>query len=132
MNFFNVGDTASFQIKVKEQLVNDLREAQEEYNDAILEEDEAKTSHKRRAFLKENPKAVKTAADRKLCGFETSWYKTNLDAAKAKRKTAKKEVDEAQKALDSHKEDEAKGFQRESDIQKVGNQYKTAWTFLPS
>ena len=109
-----------------------MREAQEEYNEAIIEEDENKTSYKRRAFLKENPKAVKTSADRKLCDHETSWYKTNLDAAKAKRKTAKKEVDEAQKALDSHKEEEAKGFQRENDIQKIGNQYKTSWTHLPA
>ena len=109
-----------------------MREAQEDYNAAILEEEDAKKDHKRRAFLKENPKAVKTAEDRKLCGHETTWYKNLWDTAKTKRRAAKKEADEAQKALDGHKEDEAKGFQRENDIQKIGNQYKTSWTFLPS
>ena len=131
LNFYNVGDTASFQQKIKEQLVMDLREAQEEYNSLTLEEDQAKIKLKRRAFLKENPKEVKTSKDRQLCSQETTKYKNDLVAIKTRRKAAKKEFDEAHKALESHKEEEASGFSRENDIEKVGNQYRTTWTHLP-
>ena len=59
--------------------------------------------------------------------FETDWQ-----AKRTARKAAKKEVDEAYKALDTHKEDESKGFVRENDIVKVGTQYKASWTHLPA
>ena len=131
LNFYNVGDTAAFHVKIKEQLVTDLREAQEEYNAQTLAEDQAKTDHKRRAFLKENPKEVNCPKDRQLCSRETSWYKTEWETVKAKRRAAKKEFDEAHKALDSHKEEELSGFSRDNDVEKVGSQYRTTWTCLP-
>ena len=131
MSFFNTGDTVAFQTKIKEQLVTDLRESQQELNDAILEESAMNVDHKRRKYLKENPKEVKSSKDKALCAKETSWYKGELERLKTARRAAKKEFDEATKALDAHKEDESKGFVRENDIQKVGNQYKATWTHLP-
>ena len=126
-----MGDTAAFHVKIKEQLVTDLREAQEEYNVQTLAEDQAKANYKRRAFLKENPKEVTTSKDRHLCSKETSTYKTEWEAVKQKRRAAKKEFDEAHKALESHKEEELSGFARENEIEKVGSQYRTTWTHLP-
>ena len=131
MNFYNVGDTAAFHVKIKEQLVTDLREAQEEYNNQTLAEDQAKADYKRRAYLKEHPKEVNCAKDRQLCAHGTSHYKTEWENIKGKRRAAKKEFDEASKALDNHKEEEASGFSRENDVEKVGSQYQTTWTCLP-
>ena len=131
MKFFNVGDTAAFHNTVKEHLLLDVAESQEELNTAILEESAAKSAHKRRKFLKENPKEIKTAADKSLCAKNVTHYYDDWKAKSAVRKTAKKEYDEAAKALESHKDDEVKGFVKENDIQKVGNQYRTMWTHLP-
>ena len=96
-----------------------------------MEESAAKTQHKRRKFLKDNPKENKTAADKSLCGKTTTHYHDEWRAKVAVRKIAKKDYDEAAKALESHKDDELKGFVKENDIQKVGNQYRTMWTHLP-
>ena len=131
LNFYNVGDTAAFHVKIKEQLVTDLRESQEEYNLQTLAEDEAKADHKRRAYLKEHPKEVNCAKDRLLCSKPETWYKTEWENVKVKRKAAKKEFDEANKALENHKEEESSGFSRENDVEKVGSQYRTTWTCLP-
>ena len=131
MTYFNCGDTEAFQLKVKDQLLTDYAEAQEEYNQAILVEAEAKKKYKRRKFLKENPKEVKTKEDRTLVQRETSQYHTDWRTLVDKRKAAKKESDEAYKSLEAHKDEEAKGFVRENDIQKVGSQYKASWTHLP-
>ena len=129
--FYNTGDTASFQTKVKEQLQVDVTEAQQEYTDAILQEQAAKADAKRRQFLKDNPREVKTAADKILVKRETSHYQTEYDKLKKKRRDAKKEADEAFKALEAHKDDESKGFVRENDITKENGQYKSMWTHLP-
>lgn len=131
LKFFNVGDTAAFHTTIKEHLLLDVTEAQEELNTAILEESSAKTAHKRRKFLKDNPKEIKTKADKDLCLKATSIYHTEWKEKSVIRKAAKKEYDEAAKALEGHKEDELKGFVRENDIQKDGSQYKTLWTHLP-
>ena len=131
LTFYNTGDTASFQTKVKEQLQLDVTEAQQEYTTAIQKEQVAKADYQRRQFLKDNPKEVKSAADRALVRRETSHYKSEFDALRKKRKEAKKEADEAFKALDTHKEEESKGFVRENDITKENGQYKTLWTHLP-
>ena len=131
MKFFNVGDTAAFHNTIKEHLLLDVAETQEDLNNAILEESAAKTAHKRRKYLKENPKEIKTSADRNLCSKQVSHYYDDWKAKNTVRKTAKKDYDEAAKALDSHKDDEIKGFVKENDIQKVGNQYRTMWTHLP-
>ena len=131
MKFFNVGDTAAFHNTVKEHLVLDVSETQEDLNTAIMEESAAKTQHKRRKFLKDNPKESKTAADKALCAKTTTHYHDEWRAKVAVRKVAKKDYDEAAKALESHKDDELKGFVKENDIQKVGNQYRTMWTHLP-
>ena len=131
MKFFNVGDTAAFHNTIKEHLLLDVAETQEELNTAILEESSAKATHKRRKFLKDNPKEIKTTADKNLCAKNTTHYYDEWRAKNAIRKTAKKDYDEAAKALESHKDDELKGFVKENDIQKVGNQYRTMWTHLP-
>ena len=131
MKFFNVGDTAAFHNTIKEHLLLDVAESQEELNTAILKESSAKADYKRRKFLKENPKEIKTSADQSLCSKQTTWYHDDWKAKSLVRKNAKKDYDEAAKALDSHKEDELKGFVKENDIQKVGNQYRTMWTHLP-
>ena len=121
----------AFQTKIKEQLVTDLRESQQEYNDAVILEEAAKVDYQRRKFLKENPKEVKSEEDRALCKKGLTWYKTEKDRLRGNRKTAKKDYDESIKALDGHKDEEANGFIRENDIQKIGNQYKANWTHLP-
>lgn len=131
LTFYNTGDTASFQTKVKEQLQVDVTEAQQEYTDAIIQEQAAKADFKRRQFLKDNPKEVKSAADKALVKRETSHYQAEYDKLKKKRREAKKEADEAFKALDAHKDDESKGFVRENDIIKENGQYKSMWTHLP-
>ena len=131
LKFFNVGDTAAFHNTIKEHLLLDVAETQEELNTAILQESAAKTAHKRRKFLKENPTEIKTPKDRDLCSKPTSWYHDDWKAKSTVRKNAKKEYDEAAKALESHKDDELKGFVKENDIQKVGSQYRTMWTHLP-
>ena len=109
----------------------DVTEAQQEYTDAILQEQAAKADVKRRQFLKDNPKEVKSAADKALVKRETSHYQSEYDKLKKKRREAKKEADEAFKALDAHKEDESKGYVRENDITKENGQYKSMWTHLP-
>ena len=116
---------------MKEQLQLDVTESQEDYTKAITEEQQAKADLKRRQYLKNNPKEVKSRADKNLVGKETSFYQTEYDKCKKKRREAKKEADEAFKALDAHKEDESKGFVRENDITKENGQYKSLWTHLP-
>ena len=132
MTFYDTGDTGDFQSKVKEQLAQDLAESQEEYNAAILAEVDAKADLKRHKYLKLHPKEVKSKADRNIMKKDLSVYEADFQAKKAARKAAKKEVDEAFKSLDTHKEDENKGFVRENDIVKVGTQYKASWTHLPA
>ena len=132
LTYFNTGDTQAFQQKVKDQLITDYSEAQEEYNAAILEESKAKTDFKRRKFLKENPKTKMSKTDKELASKETSHWQKIWEDKKTARRNAKKESDEAYKALETHKDEEAKGFVRENDIQKVGSQYKTSWTHLPA
>lgn len=131
MTFFDVGDTEDFHVKIRDQLQMDYQEAQQDYNNATLEESSAKIDLKRRKYLKENPKEVKTKADRTLVSKETTVYQTEFEAKRKIRRDAKKELDEAYKAFDSHREEEAKGFIKENDITKVGSQYKATWTHLP-
>ena len=109
----------------------DYTEAQQEYSNATLEESSAKADLKRRKFLRENPKEVKSKADKQLVTKETSAYQTEYEAKRKLRREAKKELDEAYKAFDTHREEEAKGFVKENDITKVGSQYKANWTHLP-
>ena len=130
--FYNTGDTAEYQLKVREQLTVDVTESQEWYNEAVVEEEKAKTDFRRRKFLRENPSEVSTDNDRRLIGRETTYWKKKYKKMISKRKAAKKECDEAFKALESHKEEESRGFERENDIQKIGSQYKTLWTHLPA
>ena len=132
MTFYDTGDTGDFQSKVKEQLAQDLAEAQEEYNAAILAEADAKADKKRSQHLKQHPKEIKSKADRNLMKKDPSIYETEWAAKRTARKAAKKEVDEAFKALDTHKEEENKGFVRDNDIVKIGTQYKASWTHLPA
>ena len=113
-------------------MVEDYQEAQENYNLATLEESKAKLDYKRRKFLKENPKETKSKQDKQLVTKETSVYHTEYRTKMKARQAAKKEADEAYKALEEHKDEEAKGFVRENDIQKVGSQYKASWTHLPA
>ena len=109
----------------------DYTEAQQDYNTATLEESSAKIDLKRRKFLRENPKEVKSRADKTLVARETSHYQTEWEAKRKARREAKKELDEAYKAFDTHRDEEAKGFVKENDITKVGSQYKANWTHLP-
>ena len=132
LTFYDTGDAGDFQTKVKEQLVQDYAEAQNDYNAAILEESSAKIDKNRRKHLRDNPKEVKSKADKTLVSKELSHYSEIFDAKRKARKEAKKEVDEAYKALESHKDEEIKGFVRENDIVKVGTQYKASWTHLPA
>ena len=131
LTYFDVGDTEDFHTKIRDQLQMDYTEAQQDYNNATLEESSAKADLKRRKFLKENPKEVKTKADKALVAKETSAYQTEWDAKKKARREAKKELDEAYKAFDTHRDEEAKGFIKENDITKIGSQYKANWTHLP-
>ena len=131
MTYFDVGDTEDFHTKIRDQLQMDYQEAQQEYNTATLEESSAKADLKRRKFLKENPKEVKSKADKQLVAKETSVYQTEWEAKRKTRREAKKELDEAYKAFDTHREEEAKGFIKENDITKVGSQYKANWSHLP-
>ena len=110
----------------------DYQDAQQEYNRAILENSNAKKDHHRRQFLKENPSEVKTAADKKLVAKCVTDYYNTWQEKKKIRRAAKTEVDEAKKALDTHKDEEEKGFVRENDIVKIGSQYKANWTHLPA
>ena len=110
----------------------DYTDAQLEYNSAVLEDSSSKADYKRRKFLKDNPLEVKTKADKTLVAKEVTHYYDLWQTIKQRRKDAKKEMDEAKKALDSHKEEEAKGFVRTNDIVKVGSQYKAHWTHLPA
>ena len=117
--------------KVKEQLVQDYAEAQADYNAAILEESSAKVDRNRRKHLQDKPKDVKSKADKVLVTKNLSHYQDLYDAKKKARGEAKKELDETYKSLESHKDEELKGFVRENDIVKVGSQYKASWTHLP-
>ena len=131
LTFFDVGDTEDFHTKIRDQLQMDYSEAQQEYNTATLEESSAKADLRRRKFLKDNPKEVKSRADKNLVARDTSHYQTEFEAKRKLRRDAKKELDEAYKAFDTHRDEEAKGFVKENDITKVGSQYKANWTHLP-
>lgn len=130
--FYNTGDTNEYQLRVREQLTVDVTESQEWFEEAVIEEEKAKVDFHRRKFLRDNPAEVKNENDRRLVAKETTYWKKRYKKFTAKRKAAKKECDEALKALETHKDEEAKGFERENDIQKVGSQYKTLWTHLPA
>ena len=117
--------------KVKEQLVQDYADAQNDYNAAILEESGAKVDKNRRKHLRDNPADIKTKADKNLVSKKLSHYQEVFEAKRKVRRDAKKELDETYKSLESHKDEEIKGFVRENDIVKVGTQYKASWTHLP-
>ena len=68
LSYFDVGDTEDFHTKIRDQLQMDYQEAQQDYNTATLEESSAKADLKRRKFLKENPKEVKSKADKQKGG----------------------------------------------------------------
>ena len=113
-------------------MAQDLAEAQEEYNAAILLEADAKVELRRYRHLKAHPKDIKSKTDKNLMKKDETHWETEHQTKRTARKAAKKEVDEAFKALDTHKDDEMKGFVRENDIVKVGSQYKASWTHLPA
>ena len=117
--------------KVKEQLVQDYADAQNDYNAAILEESGAKVDKNRRKHLRDNPADIKTKAVKNLVSKKLSHYQEVFEAKRKVRRDAKKELDETYKSLESHKDEEIKGFVRENDIVKVGTQYKASWTHLP-
>ena len=131
LSYFDIGDTENFHNQVRDQLQLDYTEAQQDYNTATLEESSAKADHRRRKFLKENPKETKTKADRKLLAYDVDYYYDIWQAKRKTRQNAKKEMDESYKAFDAHREEEAKGFVKENDIVKIGTQYKANWTHLP-
>ena len=110
----------------------DYQDAQQEYNLAILENSNAKKDWQRRQFLKDNPTEVKSAADKKLVAKSVTEYHTIWQDKKKTRRSTKTELDEAKKALETHKDEEEKGFIRENDIVKMGSQYKANWTHLPA
>ena len=132
LTFYDTGDAGDFQSKIKEQLAQDLAEAQEEYNAAILAEADAKKDKRRRIHLQTHPKDVKSKSDKNLMKHDEKHWENEWQNKRTARKAAKKEIDEAYKAFDTHKEEESKGFVRENDITKVGSQYKASWTHLPA
>ena len=131
MVYFDSGDSTEFHKELHDQLAADMAESRLEYNEALASEGAVKINYKRAKFLKDNPTVQKTPSDAKITKHTVIQWRKRYKTKVAERKAAKKEYDEAQKAMESFKEEDAKGHVRENDIQKHGSQYRTVWSHLP-
>lgn len=131
MQYFEVGDTNQFNKAVRDQLTTDLKEARIEFTDAVKSETKVKEKYQRRLALRTIAPAQQSNADKLLMEKPVSKWKKRLRKKINARKQARKDYEEAHKALDSFKDEEQRGHVRENDIQKQGSQFKTKWTHLP-
>lgn len=126
-----MGDTQKFNQAVQNQLAADLKEARIEYLEAVEVEQRVKQKCQRRIALRTIDAASHTAADKALMKKSAAQWKKRHKEKIAARKQARKDYDDAHKALDSFREEEQRGHVRDYDIQKIGSQYRTKWTHLP-
>ena len=110
----------------------DVADCRMEYNEALAAERKAQKAYRRVAHLKMNPTEPRSDEDEKLLKHSPKSWKKRYKTKAAARKQAKKEYDDAQKSLEAFKEEDAKGFLRENDIQRNGSQYTSLWSNLPT